>query len=604
MRWPALRFTSLDFPKSPGTARPSICDGAKRSRCWPISPSPSEPHSRDSLAAFLWPGYDQTSARGNLRRTLSNLNRILGEGWLSVDREQVALPPQDGLWVDTVAFHAYLARQVNHSHSKDQVCADCLTPLQAAVDLYTDDFLAGFSLVDAPEFGMWQVHQTESLRREFAEALQRLAQCHSVKGDYAEAIAQTRRWLDLDPLHEPAQRRLMQLYAQSGDRAAAIHQYDECVRVSATEMGIQPEPETTALYEQIRSGQVLASDAAQPVVPGAASEKALYNLPQQLTPFIGRTRELEQIQRRLFDPHCRLLTIVGPGGIGKTRLAIQTAEQHVDCYRDGVCFVDLTSVTSPDLLASTILHTVSPDEFGDMKAQIRLCERLSNQQMLLVLDNFEHLLQGADLLPALLRSAPQLKLLVTSRERLNLREEWLESLDGLEFATDEAEYDSSQLQAYDATRFFLNCVRRVRPGWQPSQTDASAIAAICRTLEGMPLGIELAAAWTRTLPLNEVSRELERGLHILTTSLRDMPARHRSMNAVFDQSWACSNLTSAASCARCRSFAAAARARRRRRSRAQGWPSCPRWWTVHGCACVPAGAMTCTNSCASTARRS
>ena len=130
-----------------------------------------------------------------------------------------------------------------------------------------------------------------------------------------------------------------------------------------------------------------------------------------------------------------------------------------------------------------------------------------------MLDNFEHLIEGADLLPDLLRSAPDLKIVVTSRERLNLREEWLEPLDGLEFAAGaETEPSSSSLQQHDATRLFLDCVRRVRPAWQPSQADASTITGICRTLEGMPLGIELAAAWTRTLPLAEVSAELERGL--------------------------------------------------------------------------------------------
>ena len=173
-------------------------------------------HSRDTLADLLWPGYGQTSARGNLRRTLSNLNRSLGGDRLSVDREQVALPQQDGLWVDVTAFRETLAQCETHGHGKQQVCVACLAPLQAAVALVADDFLAGFSLADAPEFEVWQVQQAASLRREYAGALQRLAQGYMESGDFAEAVVHARRWLELDSLHEPAQRMLLRLYAQAG----------------------------------------------------------------------------------------------------------------------------------------------------------------------------------------------------------------------------------------------------------------------------------------------------------------------------------------------------------------------------------------------------
>ncbi len=334
-----------------------------------------------------------------------------------MEREKIALPQRDGLWVDVTALCDYLAQCERHGHGKEAVCPDCLPPLQEAVALHTDDFLAGFSLVDAPEFGVWQVQQAESLRREFAGALQRLAQGYVEGGDCTEAIPHARRWLEVDALHEPAQRMLMRLYAQSGDRAAALRQYEECVQILAVELGVQPEPETTTLYERIRSRRALAEarpQAADPTVP------PLQNLPEQLTPFIGRTRELELIQRRLADPHCRLLTIVGPGGIGKTRLAVQAAEQYLDTFAGGVCFVDLTQVSSTDLLATAILHGVAPDEFGDANALRRLQDVLRHRRLLLVLDNFEQLLEGADLLPDLLRSAPGLKIVVTSRERVHL----------------------------------------------------------------------------------------------------------------------------------------------------------------------------------------
>ena len=170
-------------------------------------------HSRDALADLFWPGYDQTSARGNLRRTLSNLNRSLGGDWLTWTATRCRYPNRTvcgWMWPRSMPI---LPSASGMDTARTQVCPDCLAPLRQAVSLYADDFLAGFSLVDAPEFEVWQVHQAESLRRELAGALQRLAQCCAESGDFAEAIPHARRWLELDPLHEPAQRLLMRLHA-------------------------------------------------------------------------------------------------------------------------------------------------------------------------------------------------------------------------------------------------------------------------------------------------------------------------------------------------------------------------------------------------------
>ena len=456
--------------------------------------------SRDILADLFWPGYNQTSARGNLRRTLSNVNRSLGNGWMVVDREQVALAQREGLWIDVVVYQDRLAELESGVHDNIPLGSDGLASLKAAVQLYEEDFLAGFSLLDAPGFDMWQVQQTETLRRQLAGALERLARYLAAVHNYSEAIVYARRWSALDPLHEPAQRTLMRLYAQSGDRAAALHQYKECVRVLADELGMKPEAETTSLHEQIRSGESAAGE--EPVTDASiAVESPMHSLPEQKTPFVGRAQELAQVERRLSDPNCHLLTIVGPGGIGKTRLAIQAAEQQLERFRDGVYFVDLSAVNSVELIATTILHAVAPDEYSDANARRRLQQMLSDKELLLVLDNFEQLVEGADLLPELLRNAPGLRLLVTSRERLNLHEEWLEPLDGMPSPqADALASDLAQLQSYDATRLFLDCVRRVRPGWQPTESDASVVTSVCRALEGMPLAIELAANWTRATP--------------------------------------------------------------------------------------------------------
>ncbi len=211
-------------------------------------------HSRDSLATLFWPELDQGRARAGLRRTLSALKKALGEGFLDVDRETVGLNRDAKIWLDVAAFQERLAECRTHAHPPEQVCPACLPLLTEAVALYRDDFLAGFTLRDSPGFDDWQFFHTEGLRDELAGALKRLAHAHGLRGEFEfeQAIAYARRWLALDPLHEPAHRCLMQLYAQSGQRAAALRQYAECERVLAQELSLPPEEESTRLYEAIK----------------------------------------------------------------------------------------------------------------------------------------------------------------------------------------------------------------------------------------------------------------------------------------------------------------------------------------------------------------
>ncbi|HEV2126451.1 MAG TPA: BTAD domain-containing putative transcriptional regulator, partial [Chloroflexota bacterium] len=194
--------------------------------------------SRDVLAALLWPDYDQ--ARAALRRTLSVLNKALGEGALDIDRQAVGLNQHGSIWIDVGQFRQRLAECRAHDHPEDQPCPSCLAPLEAAAGLYRGDFLAGFAVRDSPEFDDWQFFQAEGLRGELASALQRLIRLLITRGRFDEAITHARRWLSLDSLHEPAHRTLIELYAWAGHRAAALRQYETCVRVLEQELGIAP----------------------------------------------------------------------------------------------------------------------------------------------------------------------------------------------------------------------------------------------------------------------------------------------------------------------------------------------------------------------------
>ena len=387
-------------------------------------------HSREELITLLWPDLDAARGRAQLRNTLADLQRVIGKGWLDTEGDQVKLAGGRGLRIDVGRFHELIAQVAAHSHPPHRPCDACLTALTEAANLYAADFLAGFTLEDAAEFDAWQTFQTETLRLELAGVLEKLAMGLAGRQEYDAAISHARRWSALDPLHEPAQRLLMQLHAWAGDRAAAVRQYQECVRVLQAELGIEPEPETTALFAAIRGGT-----AGQPTsaLPLSLSPTPAHNLPPDPTPFIGRERELAQIAERLADPACRQLTILGPGGMGKTRLAIQAARSEADRFAHGAYFVDMTTVTAPGLLAAVILQAISVTGQGAADTEAELLRFLRDRHMLLVLDGFEHLVDGAtELLPALLRGAPKVKLLISSRVRLNLREEWLAPLEGLE----------------------------------------------------------------------------------------------------------------------------------------------------------------------------
>ncbi|MBI1877997.1 MAG: XRE family transcriptional regulator [Chloroflexi bacterium] len=290
--------------------------------------------------------------------------------------------------------------------------------------------------------------------------------------------------------------------------------------------------------------------------PAAGVEARLFkhHLPSPATPFIGREKELADITRRLKDPTCRLLALIGPGGIGKTRLAIRAAQHLVDAqpteliFVHGIIFVPLTPVSSLGGLVAAIAEAANFTFYSNVPPQQQLLDYLREKEMLLVLDNFEQLLtppegedaSGVDLLAEILAVAPAVKLLVTSRETLNLQEAWFHPIAGLAFPellpAPSAERTVAEVEAYDAVRLFVQSARRAQVGFSLA-AEQKSVVRICRLVEGMPLGIELAAAWLKTLACDQIAHEIERSLDILSTRLQNMPERHRSMRAVFEHSW-------------------------------------------------------------------
>jgi len=503
-------------------------------------------HSRDALATLFWPEHDQSRARAGLRRALAALKKALrqdqdaalGEGWLDVDRETVGLNPGAEIWLDVDEFQDRLAECRTHGHPQDEVCPACLPLLAEAAALYRDDFLAGFTLRDSAAFDEWQFFQTQGLRDGLAGALERLVRCHSSPGEYELTIAYARRWLALDPLHEPAHRHLMQVYARGGQRAAALRQYQECARILEEELGLPPSQETASLYEQIRTRP---ADREGPLV---AAPRPWHNLPVQPTPFVGREAVLAEIADRLQDPDCRLLTLVGPGGIGKTRLALEAAAAQLDNYAHGIWFVSLAPLQSVDAIMPTVADALGFRFYKGDEPQQQLLDYLHQKAMLLILDSFEHLPDGVDLVTEILKTAPEVKILATSRARLNVGGEHRFQITGMDVPEllPKASADAALRQAQDAVQYsavklFLQGARRAQPGFDLTDENLGGVVDVCRVVEGMPLAIRLAAAWVEMLSPQEIATEISQGIDFLETDLRDVPARHRSMRAVFDHSW-------------------------------------------------------------------
>src|SRR5215217_4984555 len=251
-------------------------------------------------------------------------------------------------------------------------------------------------------------------------------------------------------------------------------------------------------------------------------------------PFVGRAKELADITARLLNPDCRLLTVTGLGGSGKTRLALEAANTAAAQFPHGAVFVPLQPLTRSDLLVPTIAQAVGLTFYGEGEPHEQLLDYLRDKTLLLILDNFEHVLDGVALVSTMLAYAPGAKILTTSREALSLREEWLYPLKGL--ATPPSVYATS-LEDYEAIQLFLSHARRVQPHFDWAN-EHEAVIRICQMTAGLPLAIELAASWLKGLSSTQIVQELQRNLDVLSTTTRNVEERHRSMRAVFEHSWA------------------------------------------------------------------
>jgi predicted ATPase/DNA-binding SARP family transcriptional activator len=477
--------------------------------------------SRHTLMGLLWGELPEANARRNLRRALWNLRRQLSSPDrpppILADRQMVCFNREVPYNSDVEAF------EVACSHLDPALSTSPLAPhldqARRAAALYQGEFLEGFYVANAVAFEEWALTERERLRAMALHVLRHLVAGYAAQNETETALHYAERLLVLEPWLEEAHGWLMRLLARSGRRAEALAQYEACKRVLAEELGVAPSQETRALYEQIRAG---------------GFETSASNLPASTTPFVGRARELAELADLLADADCRLLTVTGLGGVGKTRLAREVAAQQVTAFAHGVHYVALDALSAPERIAAALARSLDIPLVGTADPRAALLAYLRKKEMLLVMDGFEHLLEGVPLLSEILQVAPGIKILVTSRERLNLRGEWVYILAGLSCAPAE---HAGDLASFDAVQLFLQTARRVHLGFRVGEGADLHLARICNLVAGLPLAIELAAAWVRVLSLAEIAAEIAQHLDFLATAARDSPTRQRSIRAVFDHSW-------------------------------------------------------------------
>lgn len=497
----------------------------------------ARPVARSRLVDLLWSELEPAAARRNLRVVLTHLRQAVGD-YVDATHTTIAFRRDLPYGLDVEAFVA--GGQMPPGSQAAALPTATTNALARSLALYGGDFLEGLEVHNAPLFEEWLLLERERLRHLALATGQRLTTHYLATGDDSAALTIGQRLLAIEPYSEELHRHCMLLLARTGQRSAALQQYERCRQLLATELAVEPDAETLALYDEIRQGTLRRREAAPATSAPAPPPPPRHRLPLPTTPFVGRETELAQLIALLPDPTCRLLTLVGPGGIGKTRLALQAAATAADGtpapFADGVFFVAATAMTTLADLIPSIAAALGLHFTGHLPAETQLLNYLRSRRMLLLLDNFEQLVTEAAALTTWLQQAPGLRLLVTSRERLQLYDEWLFPVEGLPAPPSALDQPPADPTNYAAVQLFVQRARRVNLGFTLAR-EAAHVAALCTLLQGHPLAIELAAGWMHTHNCAEILAEVQRNLDFLAHTLRDRPERHHSLRATFAHAW-------------------------------------------------------------------
>lgn len=488
---------------------------------------------REKLAGLLWPDSSETNARRNLRQALWRLRKAISENYFRTNKVSVGFNPEAEYTLDVDT----LREEIDGSASAER--------LMRIVSVYGGSLLPGF-------YQEWVVPIQAQMQGLFEDRVAMLIERLIDAARWRETRQWAELWIARGSAPESAYRALMMAATGREDLAGVFAVYQRCCKALVDDVGVEPSGETRELLQRLRNGEPLPGGKIKHAHPGS-----FMNLPVPPTPFIGRSEEFARISALLADPRVALITLLGPGGIGKTRVAIEAAKSQQDSFAHGVCFVALAPVNDPQLIVSQIADAVGFSfHVRDRQATCtpesqnnQLLAFLRPKRILLVLDNLDHLLRPlppdpdaglpgpADLITDIMRMAPRVKILATSRERINLQAETGFVLKGLGYPEPSQPAAPEDMQAYDAVRLFVDSAQRVQPGFALAADNLSDVIEICRRVDGMPLALELAAAWISMLAPAEIAEEIRNSPDFLESDLHDIQDRHRSIRTVFDHTW-------------------------------------------------------------------
>ena len=474
-------------------------------------------HRREKLAGMLWPDSLEETARDNLRHALWRLRKALPSSskndYLLTDDLSIRFNASADYWLDASALET-----LNDKTSTDE--------LIKTLTQYQGELLPGF-------YDEWAALEREHLASMFEHHMARLMSLLQEEKRWLDVLDWGERWIKLGQKPEPAYRALMKAHASKGDMSRVAAVYERCVK-SFKEFGIEPSEQTRDLYQKLKAGKEPLQ--TEPAIPAKEKESPKSNLPVPLTSFVGREREIEEVRRLLGTT--RLLTLTGAGGIGKTRLAIQAANELARLYRDGVWWVELAPLTDGGLVPQTFAQVLGVRESPGQPLIESLQDFLREKQTLLMLDNCEHLVSACiQLAYELLSQCANLHILTTSREALSITGETTFSVPTLSFPVLSHMSQLQSLKEFESIQLFVARASAIQPDLALTQANAFAVTQICHRLDGLPLAIELAAARVKMLTLEEIARRLDDRFGLLVQGSRTALPRHQTLRATIDWSY-------------------------------------------------------------------
>ncbi len=502
------------------------------------------PQSRDKLAGLFWGDLPQARAQRNLRHSLWNLLHQLRipehPPLILSDKHIVEFNPQADYWLDVEEFESRLglgsqdsfkskAAQAHGRRRTATIPQAVSLPIphvmwREAMDLYGGDLLEGLYVDDAPEFGEWLLAERERLKAMAVRTLQRLVSYFVVSADYGPGLETARRLLAMDPWVEEAHRHMMRLLALNGQRTAALAQYETCRRILKKELGIEPSAETTSLYRRLSES------------PSLPAEIVLGRIPIPITRLVGRDEDTAAVRSLL--AHSRLVTLTGAGGCGKTRLAIQVATSLLDAFMDGILWIDIAPLGDAGLVAQSIAQALGILASPNRPLIDTFSAHLRGREMLIVLDNCEHLVQEcARLAFGLLGTCSRIRILATSRQPLDIVGEVAWRVPSLALPVTGSWASAQDLRRYTACELFVERAQAVRTDFALTDENAAHVAQVCKRLDGIPLAIELAAARVNVLPVKEIAERLSDRFDLLTRRADSALPRHQTLRGMIDWSY-------------------------------------------------------------------